>query len=100
MKASDLPVESNRSFVASAGGVSFAVDVGDCSPAFYITRTALELYFGATAAPDDAPAALSAFDRHVHQIHRLARELWRRRPPDAPVIVMTVDAVFSALTRR
>lgn len=99
MNPLDLPLESNRTFVA--GGVSFAVDVGDGSPAFFVTRAALDLYFGtdADAAPDDAQAALSAFDRHVHQSHRLARDLWRHRGPDAASVVMTVDAVFRALTR-
>lgn len=101
MKPLDLPLESNRTFVSGTGGVSFAVNVGDCSPAFFVTRAALDLYFGADAdaAPDDAQAALGAFDRHVHQIHRLARDLWCHRRPDAPSVVMTVDAVFRALAR-
>jgi len=102
MKPFDLPLESARRFVAGAGGVSFAVNVGGTCVTCYVTRAALESYFGADAdaAPDAADASLRAFDRHVHLIHRVARKLRQREPATAPAAVLTVDAVFRALTRR
>jgi hypothetical protein len=102
MKPFDLPLESARTFVPGAGGVSFVANLaGECI-AGYITRAALESYFGACAdAPrEDAQAALRPFDAHVRLIHQMARKLHRDQSAGAPAVLLTVDTVFRALTGR
>jgi hypothetical protein len=102
MKPNDLPLEADRSFVKGAGGVSFDVAIdGECVPC-YVSRAALEVYFGADPQVDagDATASLQAFDLNAELIRRLAGAQWRRRRVENPAVVLTVDAVFRALSGR
>lgn len=102
MNPTDLPPEAHRTFVDGPGGISFTLMDGAHGLPGYVTRAALEVYFGAdTEAQDgDAEAALRAFDTHVETIHRLARRLGHRGRPGAPTVVLTVDAVFRVLTQE
>lgn len=99
MKPIDLPLAADRHSVEGAGGVSFAIDVGERQVPCYVTRAVLESYFGAEAEAGDDSPGLRAFDRHANLIHQLAREQWERRGPGVPAVVLTVDAVFRSLTR-
>lgn len=99
MKPIDLPLAADRNLVEGAGGVSFAIQVGERQVPCYVTRAVLESCFGAPAEASDAGPGLQAFDRHAGLIHRLAREQWVRRGPGVPAVVLTVDAVFRTLTR-
>lgn len=100
MKLISLPHDTERTFVNGAGGVCFDVRVNGRSVPCYVTRAVLEAYFGADADADacDGDACLQAFDGHAPLIQRLAREQWLRRGARIPAVVLTVDAVFRALT--
>jgi Protein of unknown function (DUF1488) len=102
MDTIELPVETIRTYVEGAGGVSFPTCIDGCTVRCYVTQAALETYFGGdTRSPvDPCAASLRAFDRHSSFIGAMARNLLRRRGPEASAVVLTVDAVFRALTRR
>lgn len=103
MKPIDLPLKADRNFVKGTGGVSFDVAADGGRVPCYVSRAALEAYFGADpqAEPGDADATLRAFDLHAELIRQLAGAQWRRRrPASPPAVVLTVDAVFRALSWR
>lgn len=100
MKLINRPLDPERIFVTGAGGVRFGLHVDGRSLSCYATRAVLEAYFGADADADacESDACLQAFDDHAELIQRLAREQWLRRGAGIPAVVLTVDAVFRALT--
>lgn len=99
MNPIDLSPEA-RAFVDGPGGISFTLMDGARGLPGYVTRDALEVYFGAATEAQDGDAVLQAFDRHVETIHRLARRLAHGGQPGAPTVVLTVDAIFRVLTRE
>jgi len=103
MKPIDLPLEADRKFVKGPGGVSFEVAIDEGRVPCYVSRTALEMYFGAD------PGSRGRRCRRIAAGLRPARAAdppaCRRAmaapvPHRRPAVVLTVDAVFRALSWR
>jgi len=102
MDTIELPVETIRTYVGGAGGGAFPTCLDGCTVRCYVTQAALETHCGVdTRSPvDPCTASLRAFDRRSSFIVAMARDLLRRRGPQADAAVLTVDAVFRTFTRR
>lgn len=100
MSVIDIPFDTARTFVEPAASVLFFARLGDHTLRCYITRSALETYFGAPGGADaHAAGCLRAFDVNAPRIRAIARELIGRRAAGAQSVVLTADDVFRCVAR-
>lgn len=97
----NLPFRPSRTFVDDADAVMAHECFGECLVNCYVTRAALETYFGAAAGGDgERLACLQAFDRHADTIGAMLASLVERSGSGVRAVVLTVDEVYRALTRK
>ncbi|MGA0610805.1 DUF1488 family protein [Caldimonas sp. KR1-144] len=101
MNAVEIPFDTTRTFVEEAASVMFFARVGERTVRCYVTRSALESYFGADADHDalESSACLRAFDANARRIEAIARECLGSNGAGVRTVVLNADTVFRVLAR-